>query len=894
MELVPFPTQELYSNSAKTILQENPRISLGQKDITENEFLLKNNMSSLEFSSSKNNEEKTGYDEPKNTNKNGPKSKVKKCEVCQEIISGVGAGGFSKHLNYCKLYFKFWAKIPSGFQCLLCLKRLGNTKAWIYQHMKSKHSTPEGLQCQFCSTKYSDQTELLNHVSANHSKEAKTDKGIKRKKKSSSDKKEKNLDNKPKYPAGTELKCDYCQETFKYPLVIKHQKVCKAFYKFMKRTTNGFECQICSIVLGRRWTMHCHLKKKHQSKFLGEKSIKKSNSENQKMGSICNQKTMKCDNCQSMIKTDVLTLHTQVCHNFEKSSGRFKCKICSGLFKLYQIDGHLQGKHKGIFLEAKDTLKSVDVLNQTDQGIKTLVMEEKSNEIQKVNQKEGDSSLEKVLMHKQVKHQLNTDKKFNNSEKEKNDKLDVGSLFNAKNSSKGDCTKNGINKKECEFCHEIILGQGLAIHVNSCKIFFKHMKKSSKGYECKACTFKAESTGKMTARFKLYEHLKKTHKICVESNENMRKCDHCNEMIGINSYNQHLKPCKLYSSFMRKVLNVYECKLCSFKNGNSIARFLMYAHIKKKHSDRKPLEENKAAFESNHISNESEKCLGSEVNPEGNTLQPELSMINSDELKINSQEIKCNESKQICNAEAILEENTSNLNNLQPNTVLQNIDIITNNLSDVQSVTRNQWNSLLVSEKEDVQDKNNDCTECTYCKEMVGKNSWNEHSWLCQEASKYINEQTCMICEIEFQSATEVVQHTKKEHLDIIIVMESISEVPKTNVVKEEVIDLDEEQDYATNVFDNKKFKLETKNVKSEVKEEIINLDDLNDDLAENNQKFEPRELTTIFTCPMCFKKYASLIDLETHIALFHRIPKKVQRQSMQGGKSMTIITQIL
>ena len=175
---------------------------------------------------------------------------------------------------------------------------------------------------------------------------------------------------------------------------------------------------------------------------------------------------------------------------------------------------------------------------------------------------------------------------------------------------------------------------------------------------------------------------------------------------------------------------------------------------------------------------------------------------------------------------------------------------------------------------------------------MVGKNSWNEHS--CQEASKYIDEQICMICEIEFQSTTEVAKHIKKEHLDIIVVMESISEVPKTNVVKEEVIDLDEEQDCATNVFDNKKFKPEAKNIKSEVKEEIINLDDLNDDLAANNQKFETRELTTIFTCPMCFKKYASLTDLETHIALFHRIPKKVQRQSMQGGKSMTIITQIL
>mgnify|MGYP001470443088 CR=1 FL=1 len=75
--------------------------------------------------------------------------------------------------------------------------------------------------------------------------------------------------------------------------------------------------------------------------------------------------------------------------------------------------------------------------------------------------------------------------------------------------------------------------------------------------------------------------------------------------------------------------------------------------------------------------------------------------------------------------------------------------------------------------------------------------------------------------------------------------------------------------DWSKDHFDDKKFKLEAKNIKSEVKEEIINLDDLNDDLAENNQKSEPRELTTIFTCPMCFKKYASLTDLETHIAQY-------------------------
>ena len=69
--------------------------------------------------------------------------------------------------------------------------------------------------------------------------------------------------------------------------------------------------------------------------------------------------------------------------------------------------------------------------------------------------------------------------------------------------------------------------------------------------------------------------------------------------------------------------------------------------------------------------------------------------------------------------------------------------------------------------------------------------------------------------------------------------------------------------------------------------------------LGENNEsedakRWEPKEVTQIYTCPMCFKKYASLSDVETHISLFHRISRKVQRESMQGGKSMSIITKNL
>ena len=52
----------------------------------------------------------------------------------------------------------------------------------------------------------------------------------------------------------------------------------------------------------------------------------------------------------------------------------------------------------------------------------------------------------------------------------------------------------------------------------------------------------------------------------------------------------------------------------------------------------------------------------------------------------------------------------------------------------------------------------------------------------------------------------------------------------------------------------------------------------------------EPREITELLTCPLCFKKYATEGDMENHIAIFHHIPKKVQRQSLQGGNNSLFI----
>jgi len=62
------------------------------------------------------------------------------------------------------------------------------------------------------------------------------------------------------------------------------------------------------------------------------------------------------------------------------------------------------------------------------------------------------------------------------------------------------------------------------------------------------------------------------------------------------------------------------------------------------------------------------------------------------------------------------------------------------------------------------------------------------------------------------------------------------------------------------------------------------------EELEEEEDLEVPREITELFTCPMCFKKYASHSDMENHIAIFHKIPRKIQRQSLQAGNNSMFV----
>ena len=91
------------------------------------------------------------------------------------------------------------------------------------------------------------------------------------------------------------------------------------------------------------------------------------------------------------------------------------------------------------------------------------------------------------------------------------------------------------------------------------------------------------------------------------------------------------------------------------------------------------------------------------------------------------------------------------------------------------------------------------------------------------------------------------------------------------------------------NIGKSLKFNL-NESVKKEKTTDFETAPEMEEDQEEMETYEEPREITELLTCPLCFKKYATEGDMENHIAIFHHIPKKVQRQSLQGGNNSLFI----
>ena len=71
-----------------------------------------------------------------------------------------------------------------------------------------------------------------------------------------------------------------------------------------------------------------------------------------------------------------------------------------------------------------------------------------------------------------------------------------------------------------------------------------------------------------------------------------KSCKYCNEMFSENFMQNHVKLCQIYSKFMSKISNSYNCKLCPYKSTfkneewtRKAAISYLYSHIQNHHKE---------------------------------------------------------------------------------------------------------------------------------------------------------------------------------------------------------------------------------------------------------------------------------------------------------------------
>ena len=887
------------------------------------------------FNSADTDKEKTGSLD--SANSSNMAKDTKKCEFCNEMVPE-NAKGFAMHQVSCKVFVKHMKKVPNGLGCKACtfkseFSSKGKARSTLVYHLKNKHKI--GLE-----------------------------------------------------PSKTNRKCEGCGEMISVRTVSsynQHYKACKIYSSFMRKSSNGYECNLCSCKikgLYARRNITAHIKKKHPNRnistenaFSDSKTISVNESRHSELNPEENtnisssnstfpevdspninnsEKSQESIHCDQII-TDHSMRVEETCQISRQNVMENDNETTSVIGAQRQIISDLNPEENTNISSSNSTFPEVDSpnINNSEKSQESIrcdqiitdhsmkVEETCQISLQDVTENDNETTSISEAQRQIISDQdASIDNSVEHTEEEDISEQDLIENDNETNTilekvqrqtQQEKATEKSGSKKQCYSCQELFSCKSLDPHFDSCKVYFPHMKKLNspdKGYECKVCKFIVRrNSGKLTTRSKMYAHLKGKHKIDKDSiqsatidnliehrekedmpdqdlieNDNesndisnniklqfdsmnctstesilqgksingfQSECKSCKEIIACRNDRQvvmHYDSCKVYFQHMKKSSVGYECKACSYKTkhgGGKKARPLMYMHLKNKHKISKNSKKSGAKSEVEHTTRKKyDKC------------------------------VKSNESKDNPDSDANLGLITCSLNNFKPTIFQQNIDVPENSLLDTstdQNIINDQFNPQLNSKEENCMNQSNSSTECTLCKEMLDKSNWNKHTELCQEASKYMNGQSCLICEIEFDSITEVAKHIKNKHLDIIFVLERQSEVSQTNI--KEVIDLVEENDSVSPLIESNISRPETVKVKPEMKEEIIYLDNLNE---QTETGLEPRELTAIHICPMCFRKYASLSDLESHISLFHRIPKKIQRQSMQGGQSMSIITQTL
>ena len=807
---------------------------------------------------------------------------MKKCPYCEEVLKNTNS---SRHTNTCKFFFKYVKISPIGYECTVCSSNY-HKRTNLYIHLRDTHKikkplddlmmrkcqfcqdkinlntigkheyscktfyqfvkkTPDGYKCTFCSSIHSKRGNLHKHLEEKHN--------IKR-----------------TINASQVAKCAFCQEMINLNSIRRHTNVCKLYYKFVKKTSDGYVCTVCSSDFSKRGSLIVHLEEKHK--------IKKP---------IDDIMTRKCKFCQDKINLNTISKHENSCKTFyqfmKKTLDGYKCNICSSVHsKRSSLHKHLEEKHKITrtidasqvakcdFCQEMINLNSIsrhrDICKNVFQVIKKV-----SDGYECTICSSTYSNRGILYVHLKEKHKMNESK-------------DISKLA------------------KCDFCKEMIYLGMISKHKSICKNFYQFMEKKSDGYyHCKMCLTNLLRRGNM------YQHLEEKHDIkkqvvnssnqkieaqektyngqsvetcntikdeennprdemrpqpkyskrkkleCIicgatvskgnmsrhekqHSIENRKQCEYCKEFIQLGNIQLHEESCQ----FMKKTLDGYECTFCSSRHSK---RSNLLQHLKEKHSIARTINASQVA--------NCDFCLEM-IDLSVISKHKKFCILYGKFLKrsANAYECKICSSRIVRKGQMYAHIRKRHGNEVQNDAKMNNEESEEKENHPAEKVFKKSNNS-----------------KCMHCDEIIEENDFDSHSTkLCEDASNYVNGQKCLICDTEFELPTKAIKHVMANHLDI-IQLSTVEVIPSENIVGTEI-------------------KQEIMDTNTDSKNSYLKMDGF--------LKPEPIEITTLFKCPICSKKYLSYSDVETHMSVFHRIPLEVQKQSIQRGVSTAIIKENL
>ena len=364
----------------------------------------------------------------------------KKCESCQELITVVG---FKNHFKVCSLFYKFMKRNSYEFECRICSKQTAGLetkdRSFMYSHIRDKHqenldSTEnvqkiDNLEPNISTFEPSKDHENLQKQDPPEQKKPKkecrncykwiSDSGFTKHITSCNLKHQESLNSSENSVEKSELmqengsqqnqggssekkmaKCEYCQESVF--LTSKHTNSCKIYYKFMKKSSDVYQCQLCSFEASMRYNMYQHIKSKHQKSLdcepensdLGPKNSEKNGQENSTLSPSTSSSPdstkennnqlnrnspkspdkrnnkKKCENCQEFIGMNLFSKHSQKCKLYfkfmQKNPDGFQCQLCPSQAKIRaNMNAHIRDKHPEC-LNSDSEMKTPQSKNKTN------------------------------------------------------------------------------------------------------------------------------------------------------------------------------------------------------------------------------------------------------------------------------------------------------------------------------------------------------------------------------------------------------------------------------------------------------------------------------------------------------------------------------------------------